>query len=237
MRRTTPSIPASWEALTLGNYAQLLQLGDVPEGPDGLLLRVAALSGCDVEDVQDMDAAEFSLAVQGLAFMAEPPGGPAPDTLGGRKRREMHTLTLGEFADLEREQDLAMQLAAMYPEDLKYDPDRRRAHAESLLSLPMSEAWPALAQYRAWREGLYRDYAGLFHQGDPEEPQEETPAERNRRMRELEADRARAERWNWFGVVYRMAQGDPLRFDAATELPLVFALNFLSYCKENNIGN
>ena len=43
-------------------------------------------------------------------------------------------------------------------------------------------------------------------------------------------------KWGWYGVVYQIAQGNLLRFEEVTELPLRTALTFLEYeIDKNNV--
>lgn len=37
--------------------------------------------------------------------------------------------------------------------------------------------------------------------------------------------------WNWFGMVSTLAGDDPTKFEAVYKLPIMFALNFLTYKK------
>lgn len=233
------NIPKSWQEITLEQYMQLMELGDDIPGNDGLLLKLAALTGSEIEEINKMVASDFQDAISRLDFISTPPSGPPLEMLKGHKMRELSRMTVGEFTDLEMRQKpefLHLHLSFLYPEDMKYEPDKRFAHAEEFRACKMSEALPALRHYQEWREKMFNDYAGLFSSGEPAEaPKDERPADRKRRLREEEHERRQAERWNWFGFISRLAGNDPMKFESASELNIVFALNFVAYMKENNI--
>lgn len=39
-------------------------------------------------------------------------------------------------------------------------------------------------------------------------------------------------RWGWFGFIDRLANGDPTKYEAVSELNFIMCLNTLSYWKE-----
>ncbi len=228
-------IPKNWSEITLERYVSLLEMGEDAEP----LVRIAAISGCEIEELESMIATDFNAAVADMDFLSEVPDVQPQQTLLGYKLRDLDKLTVGEFADLEKRQKpehLPTHLAFIYPEDLKYVPSGRMLHATKFETVPMSQALPALRHYQKWREKVFASYPALFASEEKSEPVEgETPAERKRREREDAAERAKADRWGYFGMIARLAGQDPLQFEAATELNIIFSLNFLSYQKENNI--
>ena len=44
-------------------------------------------------------------------------------------------------------------------------------------------------------------------------------------------EKERSKTWNWFAFLYSLAKGDPLKFEEASELNMIFALSLKSYEK------
>ncbi len=42
------------------------------------------------------------------------------------------------------------------------------------------------------------------------------------------------ERWGWFGIIEKLAQGDVTKFDEVTNQNFILCLNLLSYWKERD---
>lgn len=88
------------------------------------------------------------------------------------------------------------------------------------------------------RDSVYRSFANLF--GIDEEAEQvgygsETKEERDERLKEEEAERSRTEKWQWIGLIHRLAGGDPTKFEEVTRMNFVLCMNILSYEKTFNI--
>lgn len=61
----------------------------------------------------------------------------------------------------------------------------------------------------------------------------ETEADKKIRLREEELEKRKNKKWNWFKFIYRLADGNVLKFEEASKLNIVFAFSFLSFESDN----
>jgi len=128
------------------------------------------------------------------------------------KIRDLTTLTLGEFVDL----DIYMVMGI--EKNLKPILDLISVHEVTYID----EALFLVDQYANFRISTYRQYSGLFGLNNKGEQDEED-----------------LENWNpqqvakgWYKVLVDLADDDLLKLDAVTEQPLKKAFNFMALRKE-----
>lgn len=232
------SLPKSWDEITIGQFVRLLEANSMIE-PRASVFRMSVLSGISVDELYKLAATKFDAMKGEFAFMNDLPKGNVEETLFGFNRRDLNRITVGEFWDIEESDDLLLKLAALYPEQDEYDYNKRMSHIKKLSETPVSVALPAIVHFNEWRSTLWKTFSGLFNSGEDMEDNipDETVEQREIRLAEKEKNDALERKWNFYGFVSALAGNDPLKFDAATELNYVFALNHLSYIKENKISN
>lgn len=82
-----------------------------------------------------------------------------------------------------------------------------------------------------WRKKiLFKEFKGLFVGGEEEQEAEDEFTIENKQG---EVDTS-FNRWSWFALVEKLAQGDPLKFEQIYELNWIFALNTLAFWKERD---
>ena len=128
------------------------------------------------------------------------------------KMRDLTTLTLGEFVDL----DIWMVMGI--EKNLKSILELISVHRVEYVD----EALFLIDQYANFRVSTYRQYSGLFGLNNVGEQEEED-----------------LENWNpqhvakgWYRVLVDLADDDLLKLDAITEQPLKKAFNFMALRKE-----
>ena len=75
-----------------------------------------------------------------------------------------------------------------------------------------------------FREGIVKDFAIIFN-GTTEQDGEEFASE------------SFAEKWGWFGVMYRLTNGEIVNLERITNLSLLECLTWLSYETDLNTQN
>ena len=241
------NVPKSWDDITLDQFVQLSEVTlDMPE-PEGTLLRLSILMGVDVEVIQEMPFSQFESACKSIDFATTLPTGSSRDEINGYDKINLNGLSVGKFIDMEERQKtehMSFILACMYPKRKEFDGNDKYSykaaikHAEKFRNVPITSALPAFMEYQKWREKIFNSYRGLFKSVDKTEDVEvqgESAAQRRKRISDQAAAEAKAAKWNWFGFLSGLAGHDPLKYEAASELNIVFALNHLSYLKENEI--
>lgn len=91
---------------------------------------------------------------------------------------------------------------------------------------PMPSALKALGQISNWRKQVYRVYAGLLSDGEPDIEDED--------YEEDEEQQTTDPRRVWYQVLIHLAQEDMLKLEQIAEQPFRNALNFMSWRKEDN---
>lgn len=93
-------------------------------------------------------------------------------------------------------------------------------------NVPITIAMSVVKEYFAFRDVLLFNYSGLFGGNKEEEGDTEFETEIGKPIF--------SNRWKWFSIIERLANGDITKFDEVTKQPLISALNLLSYWKEKD---
>jgi hypothetical protein len=82
--------------------------------------------------------------------------------------------------------------------------------------------WSAF--FFSFRDSLFRDYNGLFREGESTDGDEDSP-------QDYESKKAEefAKRWSWYDIISKQVDDDPLKIKQMFDLELKFILNHLSY--------
>ena len=103
----------------------------------------------------------------------------------------------------------------------------------------ITDVYGIIEAYLNFRTRIFEAYAGLFEieeSGDGEYmPQEEAKAlgfRERAEMIEAEKQQKNLKKWGWDLVLLRLANNDPTKYSAATDMQLVKAFNLLSLIKE-----
>ena len=95
----------------------------------------------------------------------------------------------------------------------------------------------------SYRIGIYESYKGLFDGGSSTDSEDiieennidESPQEKKKRELEEKQEFEKRRRWNWFGVIYKLAQGDITKFQFVVKENFILCMNTLAYIKEYKI--
>tara|TARA_R110002051_G_scaffold271263_2_gene331612 strand:+ start:73 stop:345 length:273 start_codon:yes stop_codon:yes gene_type:complete len=78
--------------------------------------------------------------------------------------------------------------------------------------------------FLAFRDGILENYAIIFNGTDSSD-------------RESITDGDFAERWGWFGIMYRLTNGNIVNLDSISKLNLLECLTWISYETDLNLQN
>ena len=153
---------------------------------------------------------------------------------------DLSSITLGEYADLETmikngiESNMPEVMAILYrPVTEKgengvytiaaYD-GNISIRAEQMKKMSAEQVQGALVFFLEFRERIVKDFAIIFN-GTPEQDGGRIVSE------------SFAEKWGWFGVMYRLTNGEIVNLERITNLSLLECLTWLSYETDLNSQN
>ena len=91
--------------------------------------------------------------------------------------------------------------------------------------------------FLSYREGIYKQFAGLFGQPDDgyeEEPVEDVKGTSRRTLDDVRAEQEeeRIRKWTWIGIIYSLCDGDITKSEQVVSKPFIECLVWMSYKKE-----
>jgi hypothetical protein len=148
-------------------------------------------------------------------------------------------MCLGEYADLESfiksgaDKHLPEIMAVLY-RPIKEEVDgvytieaydgNIKIRTEIMRKMSATQVHSALVFFVSFQQRIQNDYAIIFDRS----------ASGNE---DAIASESFADKWSWFGVMYRLTNADISKLDAITRLPLLECLTWLSYETDLNLQN
>lgn len=247
------SLISNWTEIDLELFQELQEIKSLERDltvTEYYIEIIAFLAGVPPEDpvFDDMSSTELFQLVQQMSWIWGVPDG-RPKDWNGLKPKPLDTLTLGEFIDMEHfiveETANVSKIAAllwrktrlddwgtMQWEPYEYDLNSR---AEEILRAPVSHIWPAINQYKKWRETFFSNYAELFAPPDQpsDEPEEDGEPDADGNFSRTQAKQAeilagRYQKWSWESLIWSLANEDITRIPAIFNLPVLLVFNMLS---------
>jgi hypothetical protein len=160
--------------------------------------------------------------------------------------KELNTITLGEFIDLESLFNINYLLklpeicAILYRknkpnhwghiliEPRKYNESER---ANEFLDVKITEVFGIIQAYLTFKKRFLEGYENLFVEPDDYDKEPEPEPKTAEEIEALRKEKA-VVKWNWERVIYHFAQAHSLTFEQVTELKLIFVFNQLSMMKD-----
>ena len=167
---------------------------------------LAVTLGISIEQLRMVDKGIISLMVTLLAEVMYP-AVKVNVRVQEKALIDFEKMTLGEFIDLDvlSAQGLHKTIDSM----------ANILYGEGQYTI--KEVWGAVKMFITWKSGLYKSYPMLFKQG---EVKEDSMPEYNEIAK------------RWFDLVMVLANGDVLKMDLVTELPVKQAFNWLAWNKD-----
>lgn len=164
--------------------------------------------------------------------------------------KELKTLTLGEFIDLEYLFGINYitklpEICAILYRQNKIDSwghtiieprtYNNKERAELILELPITEVYGVLQVYLSYKKTFIDTFENLFEQAeisDEEDSDDHLEPISTIDQQKNEAKEKALKKWAWERVIHKLGGGNLLNFDKVTELPLILVFNHLSMVKE-----
>ena len=226
---------SSWKEVTLEKWLKLL---DFQEGTKSEEARdtIEALSNIPKNTINQLELKDIAVIMGRVSEMQQKQDSSLKRIIEvGGKRYGFHPnlddITLGEYADIETfikndiDKNLPELMAILYRPIVEEKNDIYIIEAyDGNISIRAEEIKKDVSRASAkctgfflqFRQRIVEDFAIIFN-GTSEGNQEAIASE------------SFAEKWSWFGVMYRLTNADISKLDAITKLNLLEALTWLSY--------
>jgi hypothetical protein len=230
-------IPESWDEVSVAKYTELMQVGLDYKTINSIILALTneklgsiGLAAIDVNefdkvitalsillDVSEEELMQFEQSdlitilqsMQGLTEIKQVPTG-----------YNYNSISVGRWINIEEaiKGDASNNIALMLSKLLDIDVD-------TILAQPITKYYSYVIEFGAHRKDIYSKYENLFISDEDAEDTAELTAEE---LRNIE----RAKKWNWYGFIYAIADGDFNKMHEVVEHNFIGALNFISYRKQ-----
>lgn len=244
------TLPKSWGDVTLSQYQELQTMSEV--GYNSAYTQkldiIAMFNDTSIEDdiFKDMYIDELSEMLDGIKWVFTEPNINFSNKIGEYEFKPFIKLTLGEFIDLEHffstdfianlhkicaifyKRHRADEWGNIIEEPYIYDLDKR---GESYLDININSIYGIISHYKENRENVMNIYNIIFQDNtelDDVEGLSEWEIEEIKK--EIEEDKKKAI-WSWPAMIHRLANGDVTKYDAITNLPLIFIFNEMAMRK------
>lgn len=234
-------IPNSWRKVPVKRFTKILQVD--AQGLDAVVAYLAALTS-------ETRANEFPLKKLGrlsnrLRFLNSVPVSRPYRSFWFKGvyyvARPFNELTVAEYVDLELAliehpgADAIPYLLGILFRPIhqrRYNGSKAALRGVKFQELSVHKAYGPFQSFIQWREDLLTKRFGvLFNQSDEDKQDEEPQIHRGgRRFAEVQRQIAlRKQRWNWYGLVHRLAGGDIRKMEQIERLPIIQAFVHLAY--------
>lgn len=255
----TETLPKSWSDVTTEQFIALRHISETDYATklSYKLEQLSILLNRDIDDVywNDIDTEQMQQMFESIKFIEKQPSLNYKNEITDEYCPDwflyfkgFDTLTLGEFIDLEHlfSEDYIIKLpqicAVMFRhnkndswghniiEPRRYDEVKR---AQKFYGLMITDIYGILQGYIDFKKKFLLDFEFMFEEPDEEaeiiEDIDLTPEDKK-----AKDYTAKLSKWSWENIIYNLSNKDVTKFDAITELPLVFVFNQLSMQRDLN---
>ena len=161
--------------------------------------------------------------------------------------KELNTITLGEFIDLEHLFNINYLLklpeicAILYRQNrlnewnhniIEPRTYNEADRADEFMDVKITEVFGILQAYLTFKKKFIDGFENLFEEPITEQEEEEAPEPLTAEDFEAVRKEKAVVKWNWERIIFHFAQTHTLTFDQVTELKLIFVFNQLSMMKD-----
>lgn len=242
-------LPKGWQDIYLDQFIALKKMDDSESSFFVKQIETLAIltdTTADDELWEEMDMEELETVIKDIKWIRTEPSLNYQKEIGEYTAIDIYKITLGEYWDIDQWMytdmfgNLPKICAAMYRRTRRndwgnleiepygnYDFDARSKEFEEV---KINEVYGLLNYFKDFKELIHVSYKDHFEapiEEDPEDDYEFTPEE----VAEIEKEKRQA-RWGWEQLIYKLADGDILKFEAITNLPIIQVFNHLTMVKD-----
>jgi hypothetical protein len=236
--------PTSWDDISVDQFMELKSL-DFETDRDELHM-ISIILDLPFSQLEDMLITDLQKYTADINFLSKPLSNTPHKSIQIKGQElfkiDLNHISIGEFIDLEELfkidyiQELPKILSILYRPLIHSDepdlyPSKPEPYGDYInhrsklfLEVPINYVYGVIHEYINFRNTIFKSYEGLFD--DPIEEGEDV---------ELTQSEKNINKWGWSLILYKICDGDPTKFDEATNVGLLLTLNMLSIQKEFNI--
>ena len=232
-----------WEDVTIETYSKLMTFTNGTKSSEALET-ITELSNIPKELLNQLELKHIVLMLEKLSYLQSQEDTTLKNIIeidGVRYgfHPDFDEMTLGEYADIESfiksgaEKHLPEIMAVLY-RPIKEEIDgvytieaydgNIKIRTEIMRKMSATQVHSALFFFVSFQQSIIKNYGIIF----------DTTASGNE---DAIASESFADKWSWFGVMYRLTNADISKLDAITRLPLLECLTWLSYETDLNVQN
>ena len=232
-----------WEDVTIETYSKLMTFTNGTKSSEALET-LTELSNIPEELLKQLELKHIVLMLEKLSHLQSQEDTTLKNIIeidGVRYgfHPDFDEMTLGEYADIESfiksgaDKHLPEIMAVLY-RPIKEEVDgvytieaydgNIKLRTEIMRKMSATQVHSALFFFVSFQQRIQNDYAIIFDRS----------ASGNE---DAIASESFADKWSWFGVMYRLTNADISKLDAITRLPLLECLTWLSYETDLNLQN
>lgn len=262
MNEIRPHIPKNWNEITIDQYIQLNSIEYEKFHSTFYLwlekLAIITNTQSDDEVWEYMDLSELKTIIDESKYLNSKPSSTYKKLLNDKYRFiEFNKLTLGQFIDLEYFfsngllSNLTKILAILYPR-YKYDEwdniliepygsinlDLRK---DEFNEVSIQDVFGVFDAYVTYRKEFMSKYEKLFEPEFDDDEQEYLDEEIQNDpilLKEIEEEKKLEEiynKWSWENLLYNLSNGDLVKINEITDLPLIYVFNFMALKRDLNL--
>lgn len=243
-------LPDSWFDVSVDQFIQLnnIQYSEFDSVLSYRIEQLCILSDTSIDDEcwSEIDVGDLQEVFSKMSWLTTQPSTRYKKDLDVFKIKELKNITLGEFIDIDsvfstnyilKLPDICSILYRKFKYDewehlllepRKYD---EQARANIMLDFKITDVYGVITEYLTFKKNFITAFEHLFQ--DPETSVEEEPVELLTPDERAALNKEKMLlKWNWERIIYNLSDGDMTKFDAITELPLIFVFNQLAMRKE-----
>ena len=243
------NVPKSWDEVFLDQYQEIIKINET-DSPFFIkqMNTLSILTDTLVDDDvwEDMDIEEMAIITKGLSWLKQDPSDQFKQVIDKYTIKDINTLTLGEFIDLEfffsenYIDNLPKICAILYRQNKldewgnivvePYSVIVLNDRAKTFESLPINNIYGIIKYYLDFKEKIIETYVNIF---EPTIEYDETEVVEYDEDEKIEIEKEETmTKWSWEHILNGLSDGDITKYDEITNLPLIFILNQLSFRKE-----
>jgi hypothetical protein len=232
-----------WEDVTIETYSKLMTFTNGTKSSEALET-LTELSNIPKELLKQLELKHIVLMLEKLSHLQSQEDTTLKNIIeidGVRYgfHPDFDEMTLGEYADIESfiksgaDKHLPEIMAVLY-RPIKEEVDgvytieaydgNIKIRTEVMRKMSATQVHSALVFFLSFQQRIVNDFAIIF----------DGSASGNE---DAIASESFADKWSWFGVMYRLTNADISKLDAITRLPLLECLTWLSYETDLNVQN
>lgn len=219
-------VPTSWADVTVSQYDEL-RTYDIDtviifkllekdfriekKDFDTLIKTLSVLLDVSEDIIYKMDIESFDLILSKLKWLK-------PIVANKENKKNFNLIDVGKFVDLEAIIDKGLSD--------NYIRFVNKIFGKNMSNKPITMVYGEVYNYFNWRKKLFENFSGLFEIDENENIDINSAQE----LKHQSFNR----KWNWYGFIYKLANGNILKMEEVTEVNIITAFNFLSYEREKS---